>query len=164
VNPRVVAAVTAAVTAPLIGFVVHWEGEEFTPYLDVAGVPTVCSGITGKHVIPGKTYTRKECRDLLNGELDKHARGLAACLTVVPPPKTTAALVSWTYNVGVGAACGSTLVKYVNTGQFIEACNQLPRWVYAGGKTPVKGLVNRREAEKRWCLEGLQSSAGEVNG
>lgn len=150
-----VAALVAVALLPTTGaFVASWEGTEFEAYYDIVGVPTVCSGITGPAVIPGKTYTRQECRDLLNGELRAHARGLAGCLTVVAPQPTMAAWISWTYNVGVGAACGSTLVRLANAGQFEAACRQLPRWNVAGGRV-VQGLVNRRAAELAWCLRGL---------
>jgi lysozyme len=148
----VAAAAVASISAT--GFVAHWEGEELEVYIDIAGVPTVCSGIT-KHVVPGRTYTRSECRAMLRGELDTHAQGLAKCLTREPPPKMFTALVSWTFNVGVGAACKSTLVRLVNAGDFKAACEQLPRWRFAGGKE-VKGLANRRQAEMKMCLEALQ--------
>lgn len=153
-NPRVTIAATGAITAALAGFVAHWEGEKFVPYRDIGGVWTVCNGITGPAVIPGKVYSRQECRDLLNGELLRHAAGLAKCLEHAPPQKTLSALISWAYNVGVGAACKSTLVRLVNARQFYDACLQLPRWNRVGGK-PVRGLTNRRNAELAWCLEGL---------
>lgn len=65
------------------------------------------------------------------------------------------ALVSWSYNVGTGAACGSTLAKKANAGDWQGACNQLRRWDKAGGK-PVKGLTNRRAAETKLCLNALK--------
>lgn len=151
---RIVVAV--ALLPVTSGLVAHWEGMEFVPYRDIVGVWTVCNGITGPAVIPGKVYTRQECRDLLNGALVEHARGLARCLTVaadVPQPTLTA-WISWTYNIGVGAACSSTLVRLANAGQFEAACMQLLRWDKAGGKV-VDGLVNRRRAELAWCLHGL---------
>lgn len=150
-----VAAIVAVAALPATGaFVASWEGTEFEVYNDIVGVPTVCNGITGPAVIPGKVYTRAECRDLLNGALQEHARGLARCLTIEAPQPTMAAWISWTYNVGVDAACKSTLVRLANAGQFEAACRQLPRWNMAGGK-PVKGLTNRRQAEMAWCLHGL---------
>lgn len=154
---RVVVAAGSVVTAALAGFVTHWEGTEFVPYRDIGGVWTVCAGITGPAVIAGKVYTRSECRDLLNGGLQQHAYGLAQCLRVVPPPQMLSALVSWTYNVGVGAACRSTLVRLVNQGQFEAACRELLRWDKVQGK-PVRGLSRRRAAEMQWCLQGLEQT------
>lgn len=149
------AAIIAIAALPATGtFVASWEGTEFEVYLDTGGVPTVCNGITGPAVIPGKVYTRSECRDLLNGALQEHARGLARCLTVVAPQPAMSAWISWTYNVGVQAACSSTLVRLANAGDFEGACRQLPRWNKDNGRV-VQGLTNRRIAEMNWCLKGL---------
>lgn len=63
------------------------------------------------------------------------------------------ALVSLTYNIGVGAFQRSTLVKLLNTGNYKAASHQFDVWVKAGGKT-VQGLVNRRAIEKAFFLGG----------
>jgi lysozyme len=61
-------------------------------------------------------------------------------------------VLSWTYNVGVGAACKSTLVQKINQGAEYSAwCPELKRWVYAGGNK-LPGLVRRREAEYQFCM------------
>lgn len=141
-----------AITAAMVAFVAHWEGTEYTPYRDIVGVLTVCEGITGPHVIPGKTYTRKECDALLSGELEKHGAGLMACVTRPLTEPQRVALFSFTYNVGVGAACGSTLVRRLNAGEPASAwCPELMRWNRAGGRE-VAGLTNRRKAELALCL------------
>jgi lysozyme len=63
------------------------------------------------------------------------------------------ALVSFTYNVGAGAFRTSTLLKKLNAGDTVGACNQLPRWNKAGGKV-LPGLTRRRAAEQALCLKG----------
>lgn len=57
-NMVVVGAVSAAlaITSPLIEEI---EGIRFKPYKDIAGIWTVCAGITGPDVVLGKTYTKK---------------------------------------------------------------------------------------------------------
>jgi lysozyme len=63
-----------------------------------------------------------------------------------------AAVLSWGYNVGVSAACTSTLVAKINAGAPAkEWCVELKRWVYAGGKK-LRGLERRREAEYTMCI------------
>ena len=142
----------ALVTASLVGFIGYWEGTEFVPYQDIVGVWTVCDGVTGPHVIPGKTYTRSECRALTGGEIERHGRALLACTTKPITQPVYEALASWTYNVGADAACKSTLVRLLNAGEpTVTYCPQLLRWDKAGGK-PVQGLKNRREAELKVCL------------
>ena len=154
-NARVAAAVAVAGSTALVGFVGLWEGTEYVPYRDIGGIWTVCDGVTGRDVIPGKVYTRAECRALTSGKLREHAIGLAQCIKVDLPEKVWAAWISWTYNVGVNAACGSSLVRLANAGDLEGACNQLTRWNRVGPKV-VQGLTNRRVAELKWCLEGLQ--------
>ena len=70
-NMVVVGAVSAAlaITSPLIEEI---EGIRFKPYKDIAGIWTVCAGITGPDVVLGKSYTKKEC-DLLLQKHIKHA-------------------------------------------------------------------------------------------
>ena len=42
------------------------EGVSYIPYKDIVGVWTVCHGHTGKDIMLGKTYTKAECKALLN--------------------------------------------------------------------------------------------------
>lgn len=147
----------AVVTASLISFVALWEGDERVAYADklAYGVPTVCNGHTGPDVRVGDVWTKSQCDAVLIGNLEKHGQGLLACVTVPINQNQFDALSSWTFNVGVGAACSSTLVRLLNQGQYINACNQLPRWNRAGGRE-VRGLTNRRNAEKAICLTPMQ--------
>ena len=59
------------------------------------------------------------------------------------------ALVSWTFNNGIGNMQKSDLVKDMNAGQdVVEVANrELPLWNKANGKV-VKGLTRRRKAEQ----------------
>ncbi|WP_112291970.1 lysozyme [Rahnella sp. AN3-3W3] len=61
------------------------------------------------------------------------------------------AAVSVTFNVGCPAMQKSTMFWMFRQGKITEACNQFPRWVYAGGKV-LPGLVTRRDKEKALCL------------
>ncbi len=62
-----------------------------------------------------------------------------------------AALASFGYNAGITAMTNSTMVKKLNRGDASGACDELRRWIKAGGKV-WKGLVNRREVERELCL------------
>jgi Phage-related lysozyme (muraminidase) len=70
------------------------------------------------------------------------------------PDGVRVALTSFVYNVGPGSYGGSTPLRMLRAGDIRGACNQLPRWVYAGGKK-LRGLERRREAERQICLSGL---------
>lgn len=70
------------------------------------------------------------------------------------------ALVSWTFNMGCGAAEGSTLVKRLNKGESPNKVisEELPKWVHAGGKV-LDGLVRRRKAEIKLAKTATSTKA-----
>lgn len=144
---------SVALTALATGFVANWEGRELRAYKDIVGVWTICDGET-KGVKPGDVATPAECDSMLARNLITYEAGLDRCLTYPVPGKAKVAFLSWTYNVGVGAACKSTLVRKANAGDVVGACNELLKWNRAGGRV-VKGLTNRREAEREMCLDGV---------
>ena len=123
------------------------EGRVYEPYKDVAGVWTVCDGHTGTDIIKGRKYTDRECDRLLWNDLQP-----VKSLVKVPLNEyQRAALYSFTYNVGSGAFSKSTLLKKLNAGDQDGACEELRRWVYAGGMK-FRGLMNRRDMERSMCL------------
>lgn len=129
------------------------EGVEYKPYRDVAGVLTVCYGHTGPDIIPGRTYTRAECKALLDKDLIPFARSVERSVKVPATEYQKAALISFSYNVGVNAFEHSTLLKKLNVRDYAGACDELRRWTFAGGKQ-WKGLMNRREVEHEVCTWG----------
>lgn len=58
------------------------------------------------------------------------------------------AIVSWSFNVGCGAAEDSSLIKRINAGEDVNTvyAEELPKWVHGGGAV-LPGLVRRRKAE-----------------
>jgi lysozyme len=151
VRPIVLAGalLAAAGTAAFIG---PWEGRRLTAYRDVVNVWTVCEGVTGPAAQPGRTYTEAECDALTTDAVAKHLRGIATCIHVPLKENEWVAVGSWAYNVGVSAACGSTLVRKINAGDGpYKWCQQLLRWDRAGGKK-VRGLTRRRQAEYKVCI------------
>lgn len=151
-------AAASAILAAAAAFVGPWEGLRTQAYLDTIASPdvwTVCYGET-RGVQAGDSYTAEECASKLASALGEYRAKLSACVPALPaqPEGVQVALVSWSYNVGTGAACGSTLATLANAGDWRGACDQLPRWNKSGGKA-VKGLTNRRAAERKLCLEAL---------
>jgi lysozyme len=137
--------------------VAGFEGLRRTAYLDIAGVPTVCYGHTGPEVRVGMKLSQAECEELLAKDaewawhaVDKHVRGEMT-------PAQWVALASWTFNFGEGALKSSTMLRLANEGDWLGACNELPKWNKAlnpktGRKEVVRGLVLRRAAERLLCL------------
>ena len=145
----------SALAAAAIALVGAWEGLRTVAYRDVVGIPTVCYGET-RGVKMGDRYTKAECDAMLGDGLKDFEAGMRRCLKQPDkiPAKTYVAFLSFSYNVGIGAFCRSTLVRKANSGDLRGACRELPKWVNAGGRR-IQGLVNRRKDELRICLDGL---------
>lgn len=136
--------------APMVS---DFEGRRLQAYLDPVSIPTICDGIT-KGVQLGQTKTHAECDDLLFDELKSVEAQVDQKVKVKLSPQTKAAILSFTYNVGIGAFSQSTLLRRLNANDLTGACKELPRWVYAKGiKWP--GLVTRRKKEMELCLAGI---------
>lgn len=147
-------AVGAAAVAIAIGVIAPWEGLRTTAYQDIVGVWTVCYGET-KGVRPGDSYTPEECRSMLAREVAEYEANLRArCLAYPMPDGVRAAVVSLAYNVGVGAVCSGSIPKLAAAGDLRAVCDALLRYNRAGGKV-VRGLTNRRLAERQVCLAAL---------
>lgn len=156
---RILAVFLGAVIIAVPGVKVL-EGEVLTTYADPVGIPTICYGHTGADVVKGRVASRAECETLLVTDLIGFAKGLAGCVRVVVRPNEAAAMLSWAYNVGIGNACTSTLVRMVNTGAPAKQwCAQLDRWIWAttifGIKVRLPGLINRRVKERAMCERGV---------
>ncbi len=148
---KVMAACSASAIAGALVLIPALEGVRYEPYQDVAGVWTVCAGITGSDVIQGKKYTQKECDDLLVKHMQPAIRAVDTLVKVPLNDYQKVSLYSLTYNIGVAAFKKSTLLKKLNAGDQVGACNELRRWIYAGG-VKWNGLVTRREIERELCM------------
>jgi hypothetical protein len=84
--------------------------------------------------------------DLLGGDADIAERAVNQRVQVVLTQYQFDALVSFVFNIGVGAFGGSTLLRRLNGGEYDAVPAELMRWVYSGG-TQQPGLVRRRRAE-----------------
>jgi len=146
-------AIAAASVAAAMSVVAYFEGYRPVAYLDPVSVPTICYGHTATARI-GQTKTQAECDELLKADLGEALEAVDRQLPNAPP-LTRAAFGSFVYNVGAGAFNRSTLLRKAKAGDWAGACNELTRWVYAGGRQ-LPGLVARRQAERELCLSGLQ--------
>jgi GH24 family phage-related lysozyme (muramidase) len=150
------AITTAAVIALSTPFIAKWEGLSLVAYKDIVGVPTVCYGET-RGVTMSDRYTKQQCEDMLKASVAEYYNKLKPYMTNPDIPiGVQASLLELAYNVGIGAAGKSTMMKLANQGKYEEACRELDKWVKAGGGK-VKGLVNRRaESKTKLCLVGLK--------
>lgn len=145
------AATVATAVSIAMPFVAYEEGLRTKAYLDSVGVPTICYGET-ENVKLGDVKTVDECNKLFHVKLGMFSAAVDMAVGPEMSPEFHAALTSWAYNVGIGAMRKSTLIKKANSGDFAGACNELPRWKYAGGKAI---LLGRRLREKSLCLTNI---------
>jgi len=146
---KLTAKIGAGAVALAIPLVVHFEGYVPWVHRDPIGRLAACYGHDDQAMTPGKRFTAAECQAMLDEDLLKHA----AALDCIKRPLTDgqkAAFLSFAFNVGNGAFCGSTLVRKANAGDMAGACAELSRWTLAGGKE-LPGLVRRRAAERAVC-------------
>jgi len=146
-------AAAAAMCASLVG---GFEGLRQNAYPDPAtgGEPwTVCYGHT-VGVLPDDHYSLTECKAMLVKDLESYARGIERCVSVPMTDQREVALISFAYNVGVGSACGSSVVRLINDGETRAGCNALLKWNRAAGIV-FPGLTKRRERERAFCLDGV---------
>lgn len=128
------------------------EGFRENPYLCTAGVPTIAYGNTfyldGRKVtLSDAPIKRAEADDLFLLVVKRFVNAVNKGLKVSVNQNQFDALVSFAYNVGVGAFLRSTLLKKVNQNPNDEAiAAQFLRWNKSGGKVD-KGLINRRKHE-----------------
>jgi lysozyme len=134
----------------LVGIAVH-EGYEGNAYQDIVGIWTIGFGTT-EGVRPNQTITPVVALQRKLTDVQKFEGALKQCVTVPLSQNEYDAYISLAYNIGSGAFCNSTLVRLLNQGQYDMACQQILRWNRAGGQV-VQGLVNRRQAEYKLCIQ-----------
>ena len=150
---RLIATVGAGCAATLLYCVPQFEGMVLRGYKDPIGIVTACAGHTTTAVL-GRPYSRAECEELLQTDLAEHAEGALSCVHVPLTTGQKAAIVSFTFNVGVGAFCQSTMARKFNA-EDRSAGAELSRWTKAGGQV-LPGLVKRRAAERAICEGAME--------
>jgi lysozyme len=132
----------------------EFEGCKLTAYKCPAGVWTIGWGATsvnGAAVREGDKISQALADELLRAEIHRTAQRLHQLIpsSVNWGAKEQAALISFAYNVGLGAVEDSTLRKRINAGEAapLVVREELPRWRYGAGEAVLPGLERRRAAE-----------------
>ena len=136
---------------PARKIVAEFEGCRLEPYLCAAGVPTIGYGRTGKDITLGtKRISQAQADQWLAEDLQRFADGIHRLLpgSQLWGANQQAALISWAFNVGLGAVESSTLRKRLLAGEpgIMVVPQELLRWDKANGKS-LDGLTRRRAAE-----------------
>ena len=143
----------------------QWEGLKTKAYKDAGGVWTIGYGHTAMAGSPvpyqGQVITAAEAENILLKDLIQYEAAVANNVNVKLNDNQFAALVSFTFNVGINAFKNSTLLKKLNQGNFDAVPTELMKWTKAGGKK-IQGLVNRRRAEGYLWMEGAFVTSKDV--
>lgn len=131
------------------------EGCKLKAYICPAGIPTIGYGHTKTvnltDVKRGKTITQSEAERLLAIDLAEFESGVAKLVKVPITDNQFGALVSFAFNLGLGALSTSTLLKRINgkasVADIEKAWVQWDKARVNGVLRPLRGLTIRRQAE-----------------
>lgn len=137
-----------------IHLIKSFEGLRLNAYVDPAtgGEPitigygtTIYNGV--QKVKLGDKITEPQAEAFLQYDLNKFAEKVRPLITKSLSDNQFGAIVSFTYNVGIGNLKSSTLLKKVNVSpNDISIVTEFAKWNKAAGKV-MAGLTRRRTAE-----------------
>lgn len=136
---------TRRINSEGLALIKRWEGCRLEAYRDVGGVWTIGYGHT-RTARQGLKITQEQAEGLLREDLRVYEAAVDDAVHVDLTENQFAALVSWTFNVGVGAMRRSALIRRLNAGEYDAVPGELARWNKVKGAI-VPGLSNRRAAE-----------------
>ena len=154
-----------------IKMIKHHEGVRVKPYRCPAGLHTIGVGhvlypeqaklpmverlkmpIQIEHF---RIFSMEEVDAFLAQDLARFERGVARyCPPALASQGIFDALVSFSFNVGLGNLQRSGLRMKTNRGEFIDAADEFLKWTKAAGKV-LPGLVKRRNDERALYLSGV---------
>jgi lysozyme len=142
------------VSAAGLRFIAGFEGWRSHAYLDAVGVPTIGFGHTGG-VRLGQVISKARGYQLLRRDAAVAESAVRRLVKVPINQHRFDALVSFVFNVGVGAFESSTLLKELNRGHYHRAADQFLRWNRGGGRV-LAGLTRRRQAERALFMKPVR--------
>ena len=130
----------------------HHEGVRRKPYQDCVGLWTVGVGHLigdGKSLPPewNKTLSLEEVHALLKKDLSRFEAGVCRLCPADLTQSRFDALVSFSFNLGLGGLQRSGIRMKHNRGEFDGAADGFLLYTKAGGKV-FQGLVTRRKDER----------------
>ena len=150
-----------------LAMIAHHEGIRYKPYKCPAALWTVGVGhvlypdqaklpMSERLIYPLKStdnrvWSKDEVNALLEYDLKRFVQGVARYCPATLTQGQFDALVSFSFNCGLGTLQRSTLRQKHNRGDFAGAADEFLKYTKGGGKV-LKGLVNRRNDERAMYL------------
>jgi len=145
----------------------HWEGVRYRPYrcsarLLTVGVGHVLYPLQGRLPLDqrqdfqlqesdNRTFSEEEVNGILHSDLARFERGVTTLCPIRLTQGRFDALVSFSFNCGLGTLQRSTLRQKLLRGETEDAAQELLKYCMGGGKI-LKGLQNRRIDERAMFL------------
>ena len=133
------------------------EGLQLRAYRDVAGIPTIGYGHTPATM--GDTISVQEANALLIGDVTHACQAVDGSTHDVPTTDNQfSAMVSLTFNIGVGAFRSSSLLRLHRASAYAAAANAFLSWdkTHVNGVLKIEpGLLRRRTEESTLYLLGV---------
>lgn len=141
-------------------FTAGFEGDVNRVYIDSTGNKTVCvghayTGPEGKPLQMGTSYTDEVCSQLLGQDTLAASKAVVAAVKVPISEGEMVAYTDFVFNLGAGVFRKSGLLKKLNKGDHVGACNGLlayDKGTVKGKLVTIPGLTKRRKAEQLACL------------
>ena len=155
------------ISARGIQLIKHWEGVRYRPYICSARLHTIGVGhvlypdqgrlpLDQRDAFPlapedNRTFSKAEVDGTLSADLVRFEVGVARLFHMVLTQGQNDALVSFSFNLGLGGVQRSTLRSKVLRGEIEEAADEFLKFTRGGGKI-LPGLVKRRNDERALFL------------
>ena len=135
-----------------LGIIKTYEGLELERYKCPGGVWTIGYGNTS-NAMKFRKITKEQAEDFLQEDLHEVYRYLSLITRNIPlNGNQWSALVSFVFNIGIGAFINSTMLRKLKALDYEGASREFGKWVYSKGKK-LDGLIKRRETERSLFLK-----------
>lgn len=145
-----------------IKFIQSFEGLSLKAYDDGVGVWTIGWGTilkpNNQKVRKGDVITLAQAEEYFMHDLSQFEVAVKEAVKVKLSQNQYDAIVSFTYNVGIGALKSSTALKKLNAGDYNGFAQGILSWNKGrvnGKLVEIKGLTRRRNSEKELFLKGV---------
>ncbi len=133
------------------------EGLKTTAYPDGRGIWTICGGVThvnNQAVKKGMKLTSEQCKQIDEREQAKALEWVDENIHIkLTEPQKVGIASFCPWNIGVSKCFNSTFFKLINENKRKEACQEIKKWIFDGGRDCRKrenncaGQVIRRDQE-----------------